>query len=271
MVRCYFVMLIDQPSRSSVTAVPMTMVSDKGSETVRMIEFQKILRCAAGAKRSGTSLNFTDLFDTFRHDAAPEISEDEFRSWVQVQSKHNTPIEGFWLWFREGEGHNIRKVILDGAHNFNSDDRLHVCVLSARQRGAKWTCSHAHRDVFNWLWPPLLQERLDEYCKYWNNHTVRHQKEKDLPSGTSPNHIWTCPTDMRPTARDCRVNVHRDMIHELRAEIGGEEGRRQAYQFVTPEFQAVADAAYADLGYPRITLMSAWTVFLAIVDVLQSR
>ena len=28
------------------TAIPMTMVSDKGSETVQMIEFQKLLRYA---------------------------------------------------------------------------------------------------------------------------------------------------------------------------------------------------------------------------------
>ena len=125
--------------------------------------------------------------------------------------------------------------------------------------------------MFNWLWPPLLQERLDEYRNYWNNHTVRHQKGKDLPSGTSPIHIWTCPTDVRPIDRDCRVNVRPDMIRELRDGIGGEEGRRQAYQFVTPEFQAAADGAYADLGYPRITLTTAWTVFVAVVDVLESR
>lgn len=116
----------------------------------------------------------------------------------------------------------------------------------------------------------MLQERLDEYCNYWNNHTVRRQKDKDLPSGTSPVHIWTCPTNVRPTARDCRVNVRREKIRELRDEIGGEAGRRQAYQFVTPDFQAVADGAYADLGYPRITLATAWNVFKAVVDVLRA-
>ena len=125
--------------------------------------------------------------------------------------------------------------------------------------------------VFNWLWPPLVQERLDEYREYWNNHTVRRQKEKDLPSGTSPVHIWTCPTHARPTARDCRVNVRRDLIHELREQIGGEKARQLAYQFVTSEFHAEADAAYADLGHPLITLATAWTIFSAMVDVLRAR
>ncbi|WP_410959396.1 hypothetical protein, partial [Salmonella sp. SAL4433] len=67
----------------------------------------------------------------------------------------------------------------------------------------------------------------------------------------------------------CCVNVQVDMIQELRDQIGGEEARRQAYQFVTLEFQAMADAAYADLGQPRITLTTSWMIFLAVVDVLR--
>ena len=60
------------------------------------------------------------------------------------------------------------------------------------------------------------------------------------------------------------------MIDELRDEVGGEEGRRQAYEFVTPEFQAAADGAYADLGHPRITLTTAWMVFSNVVNVLRA-
>lgn len=149
---------------------------------------------------------------------------------------------------------------------------LYTCAYSSvRKRDNGLTGTGVHRNVFNWLWPPLLQKRLDEYREYWNNHTVRRQKEKDLPSGTSPTHIWTCPTHVRPTARDCRVNVRQDMIHELRDGIGGEEGRRLAYQFVTPEFQAAADDAYAELGRPRITLTTAWAIFEDVVDVLRYR
>ena len=105
----------------------MTIVSDKGSETGMMIEFQTTLRFAL-------SLSFLPNFRTQacipltsgRRDAAPEIPEDEFKPWLQVQSKHNTPIEGFWPWLREGEGHNIREVILGGAAKFDPNDPLHV-------------------------------------------------------------------------------------------------------------------------------------------------
>ncbi len=65
--------------------------------------------------------------------------------------------------------------------------------------------------------------------------------------------------------------MRRELISELREQIGGQEGRRQAYDFVTPEFRAEADGAYTDLGSPPITLVTAWAIFLAVVDVLKSR
>ena len=124
-------------------------------------------------------------------------------------------------------------------------------------------------NVFNWLWPPLVQDRLDKYKEYWNNHTVRRQKNKDLPSGTSPTQIWTCPTHLRPTARDCRVYVRQELIRELRDQIGGEEGHRQAYEFVTAEFRAQADGAYVAIGSPPIMLGTAWAIFTSVVNVLR--
>ena len=90
-----------------------------------MIEFQKLLRYPSLLVHVLLP-NSSALFRLGRRDAAPEIPEDEFRLWVQVQSKHNTLIEGFWLWLREGEGHNIRDVILEGATDYNADDPLHV-------------------------------------------------------------------------------------------------------------------------------------------------
>ena len=62
-----------------------------------------------------------------------------------------------------------------------------------------------------------------------------------------------------------------EMIQELWDQIGGQKARQEAYQFVTPEFQAMADAAYADIGLPRITLTTAWTIFSVVVGVLRGR
>ena len=59
---------------------------------------------------------------------------EEWPAAVQVQSKHNTPIEGFWRWKRQGEGHSIRDAILVGKAEglFNPNNEIHVCVIGSQ-------------------------------------------------------------------------------------------------------------------------------------------
>ncbi|KAF9502150.1 hypothetical protein BDN71DRAFT_1343800, partial [Pleurotus eryngii] len=127
--------------------IPLQLVMDKGAEIGDMVRAQ----------------------ETLRPKFAPKFSEDKWPSTVQVQSKHNTPIESFWSWQRKGEGFNIKQAILLGKATglFNPGHQLHI-------------------DLFNWIWPPLVQEQLDIFREYWNNHRISKQKNKLLPSGTSP-------------------------------------------------------------------------------------
>jgi len=62
--------------------------------------------------------------------AAADFTLDQWPSSRQVQSKHNTPIEGFWRWKRDGEGHSIRQAIFVGRDEglYNSNNPLHECV-----------------------------------------------------------------------------------------------------------------------------------------------
>ncbi|KAF4586441.1 Transposase [Pleurotus pulmonarius] len=210
---------------------PLQLVMDKGTEVGDMIRAQQFLRV----------------------NVAPEYSEDNWPSTVQVQSKKNTPIEGFWRWKRNGEGHNIRSAIITGRENglFNSNNPLHV-------------------NVFNWLWPPLVQSRLHEFREYWNNHLLSKQKKKVLPSGTSPRQMWLDPQSVRADARDCSIVANMNIVRQLREGLGGTEGRAQAYAFVDPEFGALADSALGELNFPAITLMNAWDIFIAVVEILSS-
>lgn len=203
-------------------------------------------------------------------DAAPEFSLEEWPQFIQVQSKKNTPIEGFWRWKRNGEGHSVREALLVGKAEgiFNPSDDLHVYVAAFSVESIVSSCPCSQ--VFNWLWPPLVQERLDLFREYWNNHMVRHQKKKLLPSGTSPRQLWVAPQSARASARDCSVVVSQDKVCALRAEIGGQDGRAAAFRFVSAEFQAEADLALGELGFPPITLTSAWDVFVLIVDALRT-
>ncbi|KII83303.1 hypothetical protein PLICRDRAFT_63270, partial [Plicaturopsis crispa FD-325 SS-3] len=119
--------------------------------------------------------------------------------YVQLSSTNNTPIESFWRWKRNGEGHTLKHVILAGTDSgiFCPVDEIHV-------------------QVFNWLWPPLVQERLDEFREYWNNHRLSRSKTKILPTGKSPRHMLTVPKSVRLDARDCSVYVNPATVHDLR-------------------------------------------------------
>lgn len=73
----------------------------------------------------------------------------------------------------------------------------------------------------------------------------------------------------REHVRNCTIRVNMDLVRELRADLGGREGRKEAFEFMSNEFRANADMALADLGYPEIALSSAWDVFVAVVDILR--
>ena len=124
------------------------------------------------------------------------------------------------------------------------------------------------RKTFNWLWPPLVQEWLDEFREYWNNHHISSQKHKTLPSGTSPCQMWLVPEAVCATSHNCSIKVNMNTVHQLREGLGGIEKREQAFCFVDAEFEALADNALGELNYPDITLSSSWDIFVAVVDIL---
>ncbi|KAF4589018.1 hypothetical protein EYR40_010574 [Pleurotus pulmonarius] len=212
-------------------SVPLQLVMDKGSEIGDMVHAQTYLRSQA----------------------APEFAEEQWPATLQVQSKRNTPIESFWRWQRQGEGLSVKEVILKGKSNgiFDPNNELHV-------------------QLFNWLWPPLLQARLDEFVDYWNNHRISTQKKKYLPSGTSPRQMWIAPESTSAEARNCGVVVEPAIVQQLREGIGGTAGRAKAFAFVDQEFQAYADGALETLGFPEVTLTNAWSIFSTVYNTLSS-
>jgi hypothetical protein len=80
--------------------------------------------------------------------------------------------------------------------------------------------------------------------------------------------MWLVPESVCATSRNCSIRVNLDTVHQLREDLGGTEGRQQAFRFVDAEFEALADEALAELKYPDITLSSAWDVFVAVNDLL---
>ena len=78
------------------------------------------------------------------------------------------------------------------------------------------------------------------------------------------------PDSVRPGARNCGIRIRQSVVETLRESIGGNEGRRAAYAFLKPEVKAVLDDIYLRIGSPKITVVTAWTVFDAMVAAVRS-
>ncbi|KAF8814344.1 hypothetical protein BYT27DRAFT_7082446, partial [Phlegmacium glaucopus] len=102
---------------------------------------------------------------------------------LQMRSVHNTPIEGLWHWFLQTFGVNIKDTIRGGfqAGIYNPNNVVHL-------------------QLFYWLWLKILQNQLNKFVEYWNNHRIHSQPDKSNMSGSTPRHGFTVPA---PPAEDC--------------------------------------------------------------------
>lgn len=92
---------------------------------------------------------------------------------------------------------------------------------------------------------------------------MRKQKDKQLPSGGSPDDFYNYPE--RHGGEECGIDVDMDVITQLLDD--SEEGKKHMC-FVDEEFEPLVEEAYEAIGSPAITLHSAWTVFRHLVVAL---
>ncbi|KAF6755227.1 hypothetical protein DFP72DRAFT_1067935 [Ephemerocybe angulata] len=165
-------------------SIPITMVTDKGSEVGYAISLL-------------TRLDFA---------YTPDADMTKYPPVVQIKSVHNTPIEGLWHCWLENMGHNLKDIIVAG---YNS--------------GIYHPGNPVHPQLFNYLWPKALQIQLDAFVMYWNNHCIRAQKKKANMSGSTPQHAFTAPDpaqaeDCAISVEQDVVNALRSQIPTSRAE-----------------------------------------------------
>ncbi|KAJ7820637.1 hypothetical protein B0H14DRAFT_2599821 [Mycena olivaceomarginata] len=138
-----------------------------------------------------------------RDEVAPEFIPPQWPHSVEQSSTDNTPIEGFWRWLRDGEGHSVKMTLQQGAATgiFLPHDAIH---------------RRCYQPDF------LLAGKLNA-------------------SGSSPYNMFNNPTGFVATARDCSIRVNPESVYRLRDAYGGEEARDKAFRFVSREFAAEAD------------------------------
>ncbi|KAJ6598518.1 hypothetical protein B0H10DRAFT_2167613 [Mycena sp. CBHHK59/15] len=136
---------------------------------------------------------------------APDINLDVYPSHVCIKSVHNTIIEAFWWWLCQKLGINLQEFILRGKVEHVFDPNVLI-----------------HRDLFNWIFPPLIQAELNEFHTYWNQHKICDQPDKNMPSGHVPADVLEHPEIYGGI--NCLIKVPRDTLDDLRAFITEEVG-----------------------------------------------
>ncbi|KAF8144945.1 hypothetical protein K438DRAFT_1910892 [Mycena galopus ATCC 62051] len=170
----------------------------------------------------------------------PELSLQEAPAFVALKSTDNIPIESSWHLFTNYVGLDFKEIILLGKSQsyFNPAFPLHI-------------------DLFNWLWPKIVQYSLDDFVDHWNNHKIRTQRNKALPSGVSPKFICDFPERFGLT--HFGTPAPQDLVDTLHQNIP--KSREECYRWVSDEFEVRASDIYDHIGAPKLVPTNGWTIF----------
>jgi hypothetical protein len=113
-----------------------------------------------------------------------------------------------------------------------------------------------------WLWSTVIQKELDDLKERFNNHVVRLDRNKHIPSGVAPNVAYSLHEQYG--GEDCLQPVDRAVIRQLMTDLGGED----LIRFVSAEYAARAQAVFELLGIQDLTLQNVWHVFQSMLPLM---
>lgn len=119
-------------------------------------------------------------------------------------------------------------------------------------------------DLVQWLWSTVIQKELDTLKAKFNDHKVRMDHSKLIPSGVSPNVAFSLHEAYG--GENCLEPVDRDVIHGLMEELGGED----LIRFVPAEYAAKAVRVFESLNVADLTVQNAWHVFQSMLPLMVS-
>lgn len=95
-----------------------------------------------------------------------------------------------------------------------------------------------------------------------NAHLSRHDPEKLLPSGCTPNEAYNNPGKWG--GRDCLIPVEVKVIDEMITELGGED----LLEFVSQVLAKKYEEVYEEIGSPTLSLRTGWTIFSTMLPLV---
>ncbi|KAJ7861059.1 hypothetical protein B0H13DRAFT_2355290 [Mycena leptocephala] len=179
---------------------------------------------------------------------ADELTELDRPSTVALKSTDNIPIESLWSHWQTYAGRNIKHTILQG----NAD-------------GLFAPGNPNHVNLFQWLWPRIVQCHLNELQDYWNTTPRRSQKFKTLPT-VAPEMVFNYPERYDMLHRGTTVPAGH--MQELRT-MHLNKTRAEVMEWVPQEFDELVSAAYELIGSPALNYTSGWSTFGKLIEVIE--
>jgi hypothetical protein len=109
---------------------------------------------------------------------------------------------------------------------------------------------------------------LDEYTAYYNAHVLRKQKDKNAPTGVSPDMMTFEPQLYDMEARDQSLKVEREWVEAERENLGGMKTRDALFEWYPPAFDHIANDAWEELGQPQRRSGECWTIFQRMSEII---
>ncbi|KAJ6449360.1 hypothetical protein C8R45DRAFT_1130932 [Mycena sanguinolenta] len=183
-----------------------------------------------------------------KEQCAPDLDSALIPPWMFLESVRNITVESGWLPVFYTWGVNVLEFFQSGL-----DD------------GFFEPGNYIHEQTSNWIWFPAVQRSLDQFCHQQNNHRIRKQHDKILPSGGTPSDFYANPAAYG--GQNCLIPVEEAVLDQLLQEARA--GAHEHTRYVDDGFDELAQEAYVALGKPEITLQNAWTVFQDMIGRLE--
>ncbi|KAG1871660.1 hypothetical protein F4604DRAFT_1881097 [Suillus subluteus] len=181
----------------------------------------------------------TDCVEHF----SPHLSLDELPAHKFLKSVHNTTIKHGWLRLCLQWGDNVKIFWEAGSDIYDEMD--------LRQY-----------DLVQWLWPKLIQQKLNQLQEQFNNHHVHKDSSKKLPSGISPNVAFALHDEYQ--AENCLQEVDCEVVRQLMESIGGED----LIRFVSVKYENHAQTIFMNLGFKELSFHNVWNIFSAMLPLI---
>ncbi|KAF9033382.1 hypothetical protein BJ165DRAFT_1598800 [Panaeolus papilionaceus] len=116
-----------------------------------------------------------------------------------------------------------------------------------------------HRDVALWVWSKVVQDILDRYLIFQQNHRIRFQKNSLLPTGGQPINFFEHPERWNGT--NLLVEVPNSQIEEFQKVYD----KPEALKFGNQAIRDFCEQRYAAIGAPELKSYTAWVIFATML------